>query len=55
MGRNYDGIDGRLAAWLVAQPVFFVATAPADPGGLLDCSPEGNRGEVAGIDESTVA
>jgi hypothetical protein len=55
MGRTYDQIDDRLAEWLDAQPVFFVATAPLDPGGLLNCSPKGNRGEVVVVDGRTVA
>jgi hypothetical protein len=55
MGRTYEGIDGRLAGWLVAQPVFFVATAPLDRDGLVNCSPKGNRDEFAVLDERTVA
>jgi len=55
MGRTYDHIDDRLAAWLVRQPVFFVATAPDDPDGLVNCSPKGNRDELAVIDRHTVA
>lgn len=46
MGRIYDLIDDRLAAWIRAQPVFFVATAPLAAGGHLNCSPKGNRGEL---------
>jgi hypothetical protein len=41
MGRVVDGIDPRLAAFLEAQPVFFVATAPSGPGGHVNCSPKG--------------
>lgn len=40
---------------MVAQPVFFVATAPDEPDGLVNCSPKGNRDELAVIDEHTVA
>lgn len=50
MGRTYDNIDDRLAAWLEAQPVFFVATAPLDADGHVNCSPKGNRQEFAVID-----
>ena len=55
MGRTYDYIDDRLAAWLVRQPIFFVATAPDDPNGLVNCSPKGNRNELAVIDGHTIA
>lgn len=47
MGRTYDSIDDRLAGWLEAQPVFFVATAPLSPDGHVNCSPKGNRRELA--------
>lgn len=36
-----DGISDELARFLEAQPVFFVATAPDDPNGLVNCSPKG--------------
>jgi hypothetical protein len=36
----YEGIDDKLGAWLLAQPVFFVATAPA-VGGHVNVSPKG--------------
>ncbi len=55
MGRTYQVIDERLAEWLVAQPVFFVSTAPLDGGGLVNCSPKGNRNEFAVPDGRTVA
>ena len=55
MGRTYEGIDGRLAEWLTAQPVFFVATAPLDPEGLINCSPKGNRDEFAVLGEQALA
>lgn len=55
MGRIHEGITERLAEWLVAQPVFFVATAPLDPEGHVNCSPKGNRGEFAVIDPGRVA
>jgi len=41
MGRVVDGISAELAAFLEAQPVFFVATAPDDPTGFVNCSPKG--------------
>ena len=55
MGRTYEVIDERLAEWLLAQPVFFVSTAPLDGGGLVNCSPKGNRNEFAVPDGRTVA
>src|SRR5207245_1580970 len=41
MAKAYDGISEELAAWLGAQPVFFVATAPLSGEGLLNLSPRG--------------
>ncbi|MHB1974056.1 MAG: pyridoxamine 5'-phosphate oxidase family protein [Acidimicrobiales bacterium] len=55
MGRIYDGIDQRLAGYLESQPVFFVATAPLDGAGHVNCSPKGNRGELVVLGPSTVA
>jgi hypothetical protein len=40
MGRVLDSISDELRAFLEAQPVFFVATAPAD-GGHVNVSPKG--------------
>jgi hypothetical protein len=44
MGKVYDQIDDRLQAWIEAQPVFFVATAPRSDDGLVNCSPKGTSG-----------
>lgn len=55
MGRTYDVIDQRLTDWITAQPVFFVATAPLSGDSLVNCSPKGNRGEIAVLDDHTVA
>ncbi len=55
MGKRYDAIEGGLAAWITAQPVFFVASAPLDADGSINCSPKGNRDELRVIDPSTVA
>lgn len=41
MGKVHDAIDERLAAWLAAQRVFFVATAPLAADGHVNCSPRG--------------
>jgi hypothetical protein len=45
MGKTFELINDRLAAWLIAKPVFFVATAPLSGDGLINCSPKGNRQE----------
>ncbi len=55
MGSLDSGVTEELATWLLAQPVFFVATAPLDAKGHVNCSPKGNRGEFAVIDERSVA
>jgi hypothetical protein len=40
MGKTYDAIDGTLQAFIEAQRVFFVASAPAN-GGHVNLSPKG--------------
>jgi hypothetical protein len=55
MGRTYERIDPPLAEWLVHQPVFFVATAPLDPDGHVNCSPKGNRRELVVLGDRGVA
>jgi hypothetical protein len=44
MGRVYEHIDDRLADFLRAQPVFFVATAPLAGDGHVNLSPKGLQG-----------
>ena len=41
MGDTYAGVDGELAAFLTAQRVFFVATAPLAADGHVNLSPKG--------------
>ena len=41
MGKVHDAIDDSLAAWLGAQHLFFVATAPAGGDGHVNLSPKG--------------
>lgn len=41
MGKLYSEIDGPLRAFLEAQRVFFVATAPSGSGGHINLSPKG--------------
>ena len=55
MGKVYDVIDGRLSEFILAQPVFFVATAPLAGDGHVNCSPKGNRGSLAVLGERRVA
>jgi hypothetical protein len=42
MGKLYESITPELEAWLAAQKVFFVATAPLAAGGHINCSPKGS-------------
>jgi hypothetical protein len=41
MGKVYSEIDGAMRAFVERQHVFFVATAPNDPSGHVNCSPKG--------------
>mgnify|MGYP001305257433 CR=1 FL=1 len=60
MGTVYEAIDDRLAAFVTAQPVFFVGTAPLAADGHVNVSPKGMAGtftilgphEVAYLDYS---
>lgn len=55
MSTPIDGIDEKLAAWLEAQPVFFVATAPRADDQCINVSPKGLSGSFSVIDDHTVA
>ena len=55
MGRTHDSIDARLAGFMLAQPLFFVASAPLTAEGRVNCSPKSNHGELVVLDESRVA
>ena len=53
MGKVYDAIDEKLSAWLSAQKIFFVATAPLSQQGHVNCSPkDGPSFQI--LDERTV-
>jgi hypothetical protein len=54
MSKVYEAIDERLRAFIAAQPMFFVATAPHS-GGHVNVSPKGYRDTFAVLDETTVA
>lgn len=43
-----DGISDGLATWLLAQPLFFVATAPLAEHGHVNLSPKGMDGARTG-------
>ena len=54
MGKVHPSIDGRLRAFVEAQPVFFVATAPLGDG-HVNVSPKGLADTFTVVDEHTVA
>ena len=41
MAQTFEKILDELIPWIEAQPVFFVATAPADPATHINVSPRG--------------
>lgn len=47
MGKVYDGINDKLTHFMLAQHVFFVATAPRSPDAHLNVSPKGMAGTFA--------
>jgi hypothetical protein len=55
VGKTYDQIDDRLAAFISKQPVFFVATAPMAADGHVNCSPKGGAGSFVVLGERRVA
>lgn len=55
MGRVHDQIEEPLRAFLDAQPMFFVATAPLAADGHVNVSPKGLSGTFSVIDPTTVA
>jgi Pyridoxamine 5'-phosphate oxidase len=55
MGTVYDGIDERQQAWIAAQPVFFVGTAPLAGDGHLNVSPKGPIGSLRVLGAHRVA
>jgi hypothetical protein len=55
MGTRYDRIDDRLAAWIAAQPLFFVGTAPSGDGGHVNVSPKGPIESLRVLDDRTIA
>ena len=53
MGKTYDAITDDLRSWIDRQKMFFVATAPTDTNGHVNCSPKGHD-SLRILDESTV-
>jgi pyridoxamine 5'-phosphate oxidase-like protein len=51
----YEAIDDKLRDWLLAQPVFFVATAPLAGDGHVNVSPKGMVGTFAVLGPLRVA
>lgn len=55
MGQVYELIDDKIAEFVLAQPVFFVATAPSDVNGHVNVSPKGLSGSLAVLGPLRVA
>ena len=55
MGKTFERLDERWCEWIDRQALFFVATAPLDPGGHVNVSPKGPIGSLRVIDDHTVA
>ena len=55
MGKVYPEIDARLRDFIVAQPIFFVATAPVRREGHVNVSPKGMRGTFVMLGPHRVA
>jgi hypothetical protein len=55
MGKVYDAIDDKLAAWIGAQQLFFVGTAPLDADGHVNVSPKGPIGSLRVVGPHEVA
>ena len=53
MGKIFEQIDEKLAAWIERQHLFFVATAPSEEG-RINVSPKGPIGSLRVLDHHTV-
>jgi hypothetical protein len=51
----HESINPKLRAWIGAQHMFFVATAPLSADGHINLSPRATPGTFAVLDERTVA
>lgn len=54
MSKTHEALDDKLRAFIEAQQMFFVATAPLDADGLVNVSPKG-LDSFAVLDDTTVA
>ena len=54
MGKVVEGLDADLVAWIEAQHVFFVATAPSGDDGHVNLSPKGHD-TLRVLDDGTLA
>ncbi|MGW1838146.1 pyridoxamine 5'-phosphate oxidase family protein [Streptomyces sp. BBFR2] len=55
MAKVYEKIDHQIRAWLLKQPLFFVASAPLAADGRVNVSPKGMEGTFAVLGEHRVA
>jgi hypothetical protein len=55
MGKRFDEIDDKLAAWIARQRMFFVGTAPSGADGHVNVSPKGPIESLRVLDPRTVA
>jgi hypothetical protein len=55
MGKVFDSIDEKLAAWIGRQRMFFVGTAPSGDGGHVNVSPKGPIESLRILDPHTLA
>ena len=55
MAKIFDGIDEHQRAWIAAQSLFFVGTAPLAADGHVNLSPKGPIGSLRVLDAHTVA
>jgi hypothetical protein len=55
MGKGYDAIDDKLAAWIGRQRLFFVGTAPSGSDGHVNVSPKGPMGSLRILNPHTLA
>ena len=55
MAKVFGEIDDHLREWIARQALFFIATAPAGPGGHVNVSPKGPIGSFAVLGPRRVA
>jgi hypothetical protein len=52
MSQVHETIDARLGRFLLAQPVFFVGTAPLAVGGRVNVSPRARGQKASALPET---